>query len=404
LQEGAGRVGSPASEEASAVNVVTREDLKELIAPRPGPCVSLFQPTHRAGPDTRTFDQQDPIRFKNLLREAERRLTANGLRAGQARELLAPARRLLDDPVFWQYQADGLALFVAPGFTRTVRAPARFDELVVVTERFHVRPLMRLLGGEGLFYVLALSQNHVRLLAGTRDHMAEVELPGAPRSLAEALQYDDPERQLQFHTGTPATGDRRAAMFHGHGVGIDDSKSNVRRFFQQLDRAVTAAVKNPTVPLVLAGVDYLLPIYREANSHPALLAAGVTGNPEGWRPDELHARAWPLVEPHFLQARRAAAARYRELTGTGRTSNEVRDVLPVAWDGRVEVLFVDVAAAIWGTFVPERRLVDVGEEEPGTEELLNLAAVHTILNRGTVHAVPRADMPDATPLAAIYRF
>jgi hypothetical protein len=387
------------------MDIVTREDLKELLQAREGPCVSLYQPTHRAGPDTRAFAQQDVIRFKNLLREAERRLTASGFRAREARRALEPARGLLEDPVFWQYQAEGLAVFLAPGVMRTFRVPLPFAELAVVAERFHVKPLVTLLEGDGVFYVLALSQNEVRLLAGTRDHMGEVELPGAPRSLAEALQYDDPERQLQFHTGTPVAGERRSAMFHGHGVGTDDAKVNLLRFFQQVDRAVAGLLKGAPVPLVVAGVDYLLPIYREANTHPRLLSDGITGNPEGLRPDELHARAWPVVQPEFLRARDVAAARYRELKGTGKTSNDAGDVVLAAWDGRVETLFVAVGTRIWGTFAPDTREVEMREEAPGrTEDLLNLAAIHTILNRGTVYAVAPADMVDEAPVAAILRY
>jgi hypothetical protein len=387
------------------MNIVTRDDLRDLVAVQGGPCVALYQPTHRVGPDSRSYARQDPIRFKNLLRAAEQRLKAAGLRAAQARELLGPARQLLDDPVFWQYQADGLAVYLAPGFVRTFRVPLAFEELVVVAERFHVKPLIALLTGDGLFHLLALSQNEVRLLAGTRDHMAEVELPGAPRSLAEALQYDDPERQLQFHTGTPATGTRRSAMFHGHGVGIDDAKPNLLRFFQQLDRGVTAVIKDGAVPLVLAGVDYLLPIYRESNTHPALLADGIAGNPEGVPMDDLHARAWPLVEPHFLRGRSAAAERYGRLKGTGKASSDLREVLPAAAEGRVDVLFVSGDDEVSGTFAADRRQVEIGAEAQGEgEDLLNLAAMHAILNRGTVYVLPRDQLPDTTPVAAVFRF
>lgn len=386
------------------MNIVTREDLKALIDVRQGPCVSIYQPTHRVGSDSRTYAQQDVVRFKNQLREAERRLTAAGLRERDARAALEPARALLDDSTFWQYQAEGLAVFVAPGVMRTFRVPLRFEELVVVAERLHLKPLMTLLTGDGLFYLLALSQKEVRLLAGTRDHMGEIELPGAPKSLAEALQYDDPERQLQLHTAT-ATGDRRAATFHGHGGVADVAKVNLLRFFQQVDRAFAALAKAASIPLVLAGVDYLLPIYREANTHPLLLPEGVLGNPEGRRPDELHARAWPLVEPSFLRARETAAARYHELNGTGRTSSEAGDVLLAAWDGRVDVLFVAVGTRVWGTFTPDTRAVELGDEQPGrSDDLLNLAAIHTILNRGTVYAVRPTEMPDRTPVAATFRF
>ena len=387
------------------MDVVTREEIKALVERRNGPCVSIYQPTHRAGPDTRTYAQQDPVRFRNLLREAEQRLLSGGASARGVEEVLQPARRLLDDSRFWQYQGDGLAVFLAPGTLRTFRVPLRFDDLVVVAPGFHVKPLLTLLTGDGLFYVLALSQNQVRLLAGTRDYMGEVELPGAPRSLADALRDDDPERQLQLHTGTPATGDRRPAMFHGHGTGIDDAKSNLLRYFRQVDRAVNALIKNASVPLVVAAVDYLIPIYREASTHASLLEQGVTGNPEGRRPDELHARAWPLVEPHFLRARQAATDRYREFEGTGRTSNEVREVLLAAWDGRVDVLFVAIGVRVWGSFDPDTRTIEVADEAPGqNEDLLNLAAIHALLNRGTVYAVPPPEMPVPTPAAAILRY
>jgi hypothetical protein len=385
------------------MNIVTREDLRALVERQAGPCVSIYQPTHRAGPDTRSYAQQDVVRFKNQLREATRRLAAAGHRDGQ--ELLEPARRLLDDAAFWERRSDGLAVFIAPGTMRTFRVPARVEELVVVAPSFHVKPLLALLTGDGLFYVLALSQNAVRLIAATRNHSGEVELTGTPRSLAEALRYDDPERQLQFHTGTPASRDRRAAMFHGHGTGVDDAKGNILRFFQQVDRAVTGLVHNPSIPLVVAAVDYLMPIYREANTHPSLLDAGIPGNPEGLRPDELHARAWPLVEPHFRRERQEAAARYLQLHGTGRTSSDVREVVPAAWDGRIEVLFVAVGVRVWGTFVTDARTVELSDEAPGrNEDLLNLAAIHTLLNRGMVYAVPPAEMPNETPVAAVLRY
>jgi hypothetical protein len=386
------------------MDIVTREDLKDLIELRDGPCVSVYQPTHRAGPDTRTYAQQDPIRLKNLLREATQRLLGVGVAAREAEALLEPARRLLDDQTFWQYQADGLAVFIAPGRTRTFRVPMRFDEVVVVAPRFYLKPLVALLTADGLFYVLALSQNQVRLLAGTRDHIGEVEF-GGPGSLAEALRHDDPERQLQYHTGAPAAGDRRAAMFHGHGTGVDDAKVNLLRFFQQVDRAVTGLLRGAHAPLILAGVEYLLPIYREANTHPLLLQGVITGNPELLRAGDLHARAWPLVEPVFLAGRQQATERYRALKGTGKTSNDIRDVVLAAWDGRVDVLFVALGTRVWGSFAPDTRAVELAEEEPGrTEDLLNLAAIHTLLNRGVVYALPPSEMADEAPGAATLRF
>src|SRR3972149_4572840 len=87
------------------MNVLTRNNLNLLMAAHKGPCVSVFMPMHRSGPET----QQDPIRFKNLVREAEGRLMTREIPAPQARELLKWAQKLLQADLFHQHQSDGLA-------------------------------------------------------------------------------------------------------------------------------------------------------------------------------------------------------------------------------------------------------------------------------------------------------
>jgi hypothetical protein len=80
-------------------------------------------------------------------------------------------------------------------------------------------------------------------------------------------------------------------------------------------------------------------------------------------------------------------------------------VVLAAWDGRIDVLFVAVGVRIWGTFTPETRTIEIGDEAPRpNEDLLNLAAIHTVLDRGTIYAVPPAEMPDDTPVAAVLRY
>src|SRR5690606_34672544 len=102
------------------IDLVTDDDLTEL-ARRDGPAhVSLFMPTHRAGPDTR----QDPIRFRNLVSTAATLLADEaGVAAREVDDLLAPLHALADDTEFWNHQADGLAVYLAPDLVRTFRVP-----------------------------------------------------------------------------------------------------------------------------------------------------------------------------------------------------------------------------------------------------------------------------------------
>lgn len=392
---------------------VGRDDIAELSAHREGPHVSIFLPTVRAGQET----QQNPIRLKNLLRDAAGRLQERGLEKAEAEELLAPARELVDDYDFWQHQADGLAVFVAPGFLRTYRLPLRFHELAAVEDRFHLKSLFPLFSDDGRFYILALSQNDVRLLEGSRYEVREVPLQDVPKSLADALGHDLTEVHLQFHTGSRANprgsqprgqqqGATRAPIYHGQGAGEEDAKDEIRKFFGQLDHGLRELLDGGgKVPLVLAGVEYLLPIYREQTSYPNTLPEGVHGNPDGLKPGELHARAWELVEERFGADRRAAAERYGDLSGTGRATDDLDTVVPAALDGRVDTLFVARGVRRWGRFDADSRAIEHHDEQRAdSEDLLDRAAVLTFVNSGEVYSVEPDEVPGGGSLAAIFRY
>ncbi len=385
------------------MQLLTRQELRTLVEKRGEPRVSIYMPTHRTGAEI----QQDPIRLKNLLREAEEALITMGLRSPVARELLKPAQELLGDYEFWQHQSDGLAIFLSSQLFRAYRLPFEFDELVVATDRFHVKPLLPLLSGDGQFYVLALSQNEVRLLQGTRYSVSEVDLEDVPKSLAEALRYDDPEKQLQFHTQTQTPRGRgdRGAIFHGHGVVSEEDKEDILRFFQKVDRGLQDVLRDEQSPLVLAGVEYLLPIYAEANTYRHLLSHGVEGNPEALSLEDLHERAWAIVQPRFQEAQLEAIAQYEQLASTEQASHDIRTIVPAAHYGRVDTLFVAVGQQQWGAFDPQTDTIDIhGEEESGDEDLLDLAAVQTLLHGGEIYALEPTKVPDGVPLAAVFRY
>jgi len=383
------------------MDILIQADLKRLAEIGNGPCVSLYLPTQRATSQS----QQGPIRLKNLLRTAETRLGQRGLRPGLMQALLDPVRRLVDDAVFWRDQSDGLAIFLTGGLFLHYSYPLAFQELAIVSHRFYLKPLLTLVSGNGPFHILALSQNSVRLLEATRYTVEEVELAGIPTSLAEALEDEDPERQLQHHIGGP-TARGVAALFHGHGVGAGDrEKKSILRYFQLLDRGLRKFLPDEKTPLILAGVDYLFPLYEQANSHPNLLGEGIRGNPDAQSAHQLHQKAWPIVQPYFDQAREAHVAEYNRLAGSGNASADLTAILMAAHYGRVKVLFVDRDAQQWGTFDPVTSTLTLHPEaEPDDEELLDLAAVQTFMHTGTVYVVGRDQMPDGTSLAAIFRY
>jgi len=387
------------------MTILSKSELEALVEHQDGWCISLYMPTHRAGREI----QQDPIRLKNLTNQAEKQLADAGMRATEARDLLAPVVEMAELYGFWRHQGDGLAVFRSPTLFRGYRLPIDFEELVIVARSFHIKPLLPLITADARFYVLALSQHEIRLLQGTRFSVAEVDLSDVPESLEEAMRWDDPERQLQWHSQTGQRADTvRRAMFHGHGfASADDPKDYIRQYFRQIDEGLADILHGEKAPLVVAGVDYVLDLYREVNSYHRIMDKDVEGSPEHLTEDELHERAWPIVEEVLEKERSEALEEYQALVGKSSklASDNVKDTILAAYQGRVDKLFVALDVQVWGAADLESGEVEQHEErQPGDEDLLDLASINTVLTDGVVYAMEAEEVPGGSPLAAVLRF
>jgi len=384
------------------MNLLTRDDLTELMHTEGGICLSIYLTTYRAGAET----QQGRIRLKNLLREAELRLVNNGWRSPDAKRFLAPIEDMVFDYQFWQQQRDGLAIFLSEGIFYHYCLPMNFNEFLFIGQHFHLKPLLPLLIGDGQFYVLALSQNDVRVLQCTRASVKELDIDDIPHSLAEAMKYDDPERQLQLHSNTmEGTNIKAAAIFHGQGIGPDDNKNNILRYFRLIDQGLHDLLRESKAPLVVAGVEFLLPIYREANRYEYLADEGIPGNPEELSAEDLQTLAWPLVEHYFHKAEQEALTYYGPFKGTGRTTHDIREAAPAAQNGRIELLFMADGVQQWGCYDPDHNAVQLHQEaELGDEDLYDFTAMQTIINGGTVYIMDADKIPDGQNMAALLRY
>jgi hypothetical protein len=382
---------------------ITRDDIRKLIDQKTGPCISIYIPTHRTGKEVR----QDPIRFKNLLRKAELGLKEDGLRDIEVRKLLQPAQEILEDEFFWTHQLDGMAAFLCPDLFMHFRQPRRFEELVAIGHSFHLKPLLPLLTGDGRYYVLALGQKNPMLLQCTRYGVAEIALENVAGTIEEALQFDDFQRQSDMRSVSPQGGGERQMSYHGKGPGVDDAKhkKDILRYFQMVDRAVQKSLKGQKVPLVLFGAGYLLPIYREINTWPDLLPEAVEKDPQNLSLEGIRDQAWELVQEVFRKERSESLARIRQTLGTGRASRDLNEIVPASVQGRVDSLFVEIDGHRWGRFDQAARSVEYGEKKArGFYDLLDFAAVHTLLQDGKVFALEPDEIAGPEPAAALFRY
>jgi hypothetical protein len=386
------------------MDTICVNDIKALIQNGGNSHVSIFMPTHHKG----GLDQQDPIRLKNLLKIAEEKLTAQGLRSAEARSLLKPAETLLTDNLFWRQQSDGLALFMEPDQYFYYRIPIALNEEVGVGKRYFVRPIVTLLSSCVIFYVLAISHNENRLMQCTPFGSVRINLSDVPKDMSAALHYETPDNRVQYHVPAPAGGANfggATAIQTGEGSRPNYDKRNMLQYLQQINRGVIKYLKEETAPMVLAGVDYLHSLYHSANTYRNLLPEGILGNPDGVSDDILREQASSVVRPYFDKSRRDAVADFHRAIGTGITATGLIDVNIAAYQGRVRFLFVASNARQFGVFDPVTNTVTVHPQpEPGDDDLIDFAAYQTLKHAGSIFVIEQGEVPGSAPLAAILRF
>lgn len=368
---------------------------------------TICLPTEESGSETR----KSPIRFKNLMREALDKLegVADG---GAVREQIEKnCKPLIEDHDFWQHQSPGLLVLCERDKCQLVRLPFSPTQRVYVGDRFHVKPLLQMVNRDQTFFVLALSVNSCRLFWGDQQSLDPVEVEGLPPSLEEALQYDDPEQSLQFHTQSPGGAGGRAAMFHGHGGGKDDPQAQLDRYITIVAKTVSDYLKDDGMsnhskaPLVLACVEEHAPLFAENNSYPGLIDGGVVkGNPDDFNAEELHQQAWPLVEKVLRGRVDKLLEDFESLRAHDKASIDPGDISRAIQRGQVATVFVAEDTSLFGAVDPVSGQVNISDDEGPDGDVLNDIAAEALLQGGDSYLMPAEQIPGGSGVAAIYRY
>lgn len=353
-------------------------------------------PTHAKGHARR----QDEIRLKNLVREAARQLAETTVSLDAVEHMLGALTQFPENSPLWRHRSEGLAIYSSEEMFRCFLLPMRCEEFVVVSDNFVISPLIPLLHANGRFFILALSKDSADLYEATRYSIAERDLPAM-----DPVSVDAGKPALQLHSHrmpSAGKGDTKEAVYHGHGGPEDRESADIANFFRrQVDPGVSDLLRGQKAPLVMACVDELAPLYREANSYPQLADDHVSGSPVEMSEDELHARAWKVIAPTFRQEEVKARNRFEALSGSELTRATAAPIVDAARRGRVDTLFlpIEIAASSFSKRSPEQTAHDTPEID---STLLEEAVEQTLLFGGRVLAVE--DVPGDSSLAAVLRY
>ncbi|HVT14540.1 MAG TPA: hypothetical protein VHE55_19925 [Fimbriimonadaceae bacterium] len=379
---------------------ITRSHVAALASGKDQPVVSIYIPTSRTGVDV----LQGHIRLKNFLVVAEERLVDKGMRRTVAKQLLAPAAELVDDVDFWNDRLDSVAIFIGPNSFQVFHLPFPTPAQLQVGTANLITPLLPVLTKQWDFQVLALEKNHVRLVDCHGDKAAEVAVPDMPTNFEAFISSEHAEKLLGLHSAGPS-GRGGSVISHGMEDKAVLDKDRTHRFCLAIEHAVRRHLAKSTDPVVLAGTADFQQAYRDINKSPHLLAKGIVCSPKTLEPKELRDLAAPIVDEDADRERVRAIERYRELAGTGLTSQQIEEILAASCQGRVDILLAPTESMVWGKFDYESG-TSVLHSDPtaGDEDMVNQAAIATIRNRGTAYTVAPEELPLADSAAAIFRY
>jgi hypothetical protein len=295
-----------------------------------------------------------------------------------------------------------------------LRSPSLFEihrvlsvlPLVRIDERFDLRTILSLVEStERVFYIVAVSQKRARILKCTEETSQEIPYPaGFPASLTDAMQTRQPDHNLDNRaSGGPSMG--AGAVVFGTSSGHDDKDEHLLHFFSELDKAVNTALKGSADPLIPAGVEHEIALYRRVNTYPHLVEPGIFGAPDGLEGGEMHARALQLLERRAESPGSEVPADFDKRVGTGHASIHIQEIVSAAYQGRVSHLFFHANSQYMGTYDPVRqRVKHTVDPLDSPVDLIEVAGFETIHQGGEVRMLPASAMPNGVPVCALFRY
>lgn len=377
------------------------ENLTALLADHEPPCVSLYQPTHRRHPE----NQQDPIRYRNLLQRMESSLRAK-YPSQEVEAVMEKFEALARDNHFWKNRTDGLAILGSREFFHLFELQRPVKELLIVADSFHIKPLLRVLQSADRFQILCLNRQEAKLFEGNRYALDRVELTDVPSTITAALGQELTEQHLTVSSYGGVGGSGSQPMHHGHGSKKDEAEIDTLRFFRVVDRGIMDHHSRPSgLPLMLAALPEYHTTFRHVSHNPFLMEAGLTVNPEALSLDELRVQAWQKIEPYYLHRLAKLVESFHVARSRQQGADDVTEVARATLAGRVSVLLVEAERQIPGRINAATGQIEIGSQtDPEIDDILDDLAVETLRMKGEVVVVPAERMPVKTGVAATFRY
>ncbi|HCX64740.1 MAG TPA: hypothetical protein DHN33_05975 [Eubacteriaceae bacterium] len=380
---------------------ITNDELASLIDHSGKPSISIYFNL----PNSPTNAEKNKVELKNLLKSAQKELVHNDVLPKVASKLLEPGYDLLDQSDFWMNTNATVGLFISKDRTTKVTIPIDVEPTLYIGPAFYTIPIFKFLSINQDCYILSLSQNNTRLFHSNLFDCVEQPLGDMPKSLEEALKYDDFEKNKQFMKRDAGTaGEGTPGVYRGQGDGRDEHKTNLLRFMEIVEKEIYDRIKNERKPVFLAGVEYLASIFKKTNPRIPLKGNLINGNFDHHSENQFLDLIRPQLYHVFVEEVQKQLEHYKDLQSTDKASDDLLQIVSNAKQGKVETLFVTENHFVSGIFNDTLFQASEKEKSIDTTDLMNMSAVETYNAGGRVYVVEPSLLGQGLVAAAIYRY
>jgi hypothetical protein len=385
------------------IHALNAEVVKTLTSFQSSASISIYLPTHPSGKEVN--ERMDTIAFKNALQQVTSTLRSRNIHDDSIKKIVSPAQQLLNNETFWNNLTPGLAVFLAEGFAKFYKMPIAPTETVYVNSSFKLKPITAVILSNEYYYVLVISKKQAQLYRADEFGIRHIPISEMPNGIEDVVHFENKDDQKLFRTGSSGAG--QGANYHGIGAGKPDEKENIKMYLDEVDETIWKEVlSRENKPLVIAAVDYIHPIFKEVSNYNFIWPEGLTGNFESTDLNTLYSKSKELVKPHFEANKKRALEQYGNKSATPRTSCNFDEVIPAAYYGRVDTLFVKKNSELWGTFDEQDSILHIHpSRQDDDESMIDKTIMKTITNGGMVYEVEEEEMPvGGTNMAALMRY
>jgi hypothetical protein len=343
---------------------LTNRDLLAITQANSAPMLSIYL-SRDSSLDMRTLSEK----WKDSLSKAENLLLKDYPKSFVHTFIepirLAPFIETLD------HLNKGVIVFHGKDLSGHYRVHEEINDLVVVADSFHIKPLLRIKNNEEGFVLIAISSKAIAVWLESNGQLYRMD------TIENTAQTEDPD--------------------------TNKSKPEVKDFLAKTAAEINKSIAFYKAPVLLAGVKEHIGHMKKFLNHPNLLNDFIIGNVERMKVEDLRERCLDLLIPYYQLKENKAIYELNQAVKRNQAITYIEDIAVSAVYGKIKKIFVIENRQVWGRIDKNSGEIFISPKQTDShdDDILDDVCQLVLAKGGEVVVLKNADSVKGCVAAAI---